>query len=103
MSTYQPDVWVIIEFSGTAVPETYQRILAGWYGGFTGGDSWKMSSGVEQIIDKGDYWEIPNHSGSVYICHKGCERFSLMTGGIFARMCENNGEYITVKQVELGV
>ena len=102
MSTYHPDVWVILEFAGTAVPDTYQRILAGWYGGFGGSDSWKLSSGVKEIIDKGYHWEIPNHSGSVYICNKNCERFSGLTGNIFNHMCQSNGEDITVKQIKFG-
>ena len=101
--TYTPDVWVVLEFFGTAVPKTYQRVLAGWYGGFVGSDSWKLSSGVTEILDRGKCWEIHNRSGSVYVCYKSCERFSGLTANIFSHMCESNGEDITVKQVKLGV
>ena len=101
-NVYYPDVWVVVEFAGTAVPKTYQRVLAGWYGGYAGGDSWKLSSGVTEIIDRGSCWEIHNHSGSVYVCYKNSERFSMLTGCIFSDMSQSNSENIAVKQVKLG-
>lgn len=102
MSEYTPDCWVIVEFSGTKVPKTYRRILAGWYGGYAGSNSWKLSSGIEDMIDRGDHWEIPNHSGSVYHCYKAVERFSMLTGGIFATYSKDNTDECTMTHIKIG-
>lgn len=70
MSTYTPDRWVIVKIQKEG-GKPYFRVFAGWYGGFTQGDSWKMSSGIEKSIDRGDHYEIHNASGSIYKCWKG--------------------------------
>lgn len=71
MREYTPDRWVIVKIQKNKDSEAYYRVFAGWYGGYTQGDSWKMSSGIEKSIDKGDYYEIHNASGSIYKCFKG--------------------------------
>lgn len=104
MSQYTPDVWVIVELSGNKVQERdgrYHRILAGWYGGYLGSDSWKMNSGITRIIDKGNYYEIHGHSGSIYNCGKEIERFSGYTQSIYQSFTEQNSDEISVKQVEM--
>jgi hypothetical protein len=94
-SVYYPDVWRLIEVQAPNA-KAYQKILAGWYGGYAGSDSWQISSGVVDIIDKGDYWEVTNESGSVYNCGKTVERFSGYTQSIFSSFLKdiealNNG------------
>lgn len=69
MSQYTPDRWEIVEFNSEEFGAV-QRVLAGWYGGYTGSDSWKLSSGVVEVKDCLDHYEILNHSGSVYVCYK---------------------------------
>ena len=68
MSTYTPDRWVMIEFDYGS--EKIRKIFAGWYGGFANGDSWKLSSGVTETAEEGDYYVFTNYSGSIYRCHK---------------------------------
>jgi len=81
VTEYYPDVWVIVESQDA--DSKHHRVLAGWYGGFAHGDSWKLSSGIERIEEKENYWEIHNASGSVYNCHKTRERWSLLTRSIY--------------------
>lgn len=76
MSTYNPDCWVLVKFYSEGYPEGVSKVLAGWYGGYCGSDSWKLSSGVESVTDGGDHYEFLNSSGSIYICHKDCQRMS---------------------------
>ena len=80
MSTYTPDRWVLVEVGSKH--GTYRKILASWYGGFAGSDSWKLSSGNTDFVDKGDYYEVPQESGSVYHCHKQAEGMSGYTASI---------------------
>ena len=77
MTEYNPDVWVILEAEDT------RKVLGGWYGGFAGSSSWRLSSGITQIIKRDDYYEIHNESGSVYKCHKAFERTSALTEAVF--------------------
>lgn len=94
-----PDVWVVVELSGLKVENRYHRILAGWYGGFANGDSWKMSSGITRIVDKDTYWEIHNTSGSIYNCHKDIERFSGYTQNVYNSYQEENCDDIRINHV----
>ena len=101
MSQYNPDVWVIVELSGTKVESRYHRVLAGWYGGYGGGDSWKMSSGITRIVDKDKFWEIHNSSGSIYNCHKEIERFSGYTQNVYQIYYGENTDKVSINHVSL--
>lgn len=69
MSEYLPDRWVVLEF--TKGDATIRKLFGGWYGGYTGSDSWKLNSGITNIRIDGDKYEFDGYSGSTYICHKG--------------------------------
>lgn len=66
MSVYNPDCWVILEFS-TPMQKTY-KVFAGWRGGYTDGDSWKLSSGITGVDWENGAFTCHNVSGSDYIC-----------------------------------
>lgn len=82
--TYAPDVWVVLKIQSKEFPTVY-KILAGWYGGFAGSNSWKLSSGITSIHKDGEgYTHFLNHSGSTYICHPNSYRLSGLTSSILA-------------------
>ena len=81
MNTYTPDRWVIVEMN-SAKHGKIRKVLASWYGGYGGSDSWKLSSGNLEMIDKGDFYEIPQESGSTYKCYKQAAGMSNYTSGI---------------------
>ena len=60
-----------------------RKVLGSWYGGYTDGDSWRFSSGITNILEHDKYYEIHNHSGSVYTCYKNVEGMSRYTQSIF--------------------
>jgi len=74
MSVYTPDAWVIVRFTKGA--EVTDKVLGGWYGGYGGSDSWRISSGITDIVEKDEHYLITNHSGSEYRCYRGAERMS---------------------------
>jgi len=74
----------------------------GGYGGYAGSNSWTISSGIEEMIDRGDHWEIPNHSGSVYYCYKSAERFSMLTGSIYSNYAKDNSEEHRMVHIPIG-
>lgn len=75
MSTYTPDRWVMIEISSPDTDPT-RKILAGWYGGFAQGDSWKINSGITETREFEDRFEFDGYSGSTYVCYKQSEGLS---------------------------
>ena len=87
MSSYNPDRWVILEFT-TDGDIPIRKILSGWYGGFAGADTWRLSSGITAVHDKGTFYEIENESGSVYTCVKSCYGMSSYSASIYSGFVE---------------
>lgn len=86
MSVYIPDVWVIVKITVAEEVPAY-KILAGWYGGFAGSNSWKLSSGITSIEADPDFPEQTHYhqaSGSTYIINSCNYGFSSMTSSMFS-------------------
>lgn len=100
MSQYVPDRWIVLEFNYKG--DIIRKVFAGWYGGYTTGDSWKLSSGITETTEHEDRYEFLNHSGSVYICYKTAYGTSGYMGGVLhsfekdVKMMEN----VTMEIVE---
>lgn len=90
MSEYVPDKWILVEV--TSKHGTFQKIFASWYGGFGGSDSWKLSSGNTNCIDRGKYWEFPQASGSTYKCGKDNVGTSMYTQSILSGLVDGATE-----------
>lgn len=69
MSTYTPDVWVVLEFNAPELTTPTRKVFAGWYGGFAGSNSWKLNSGITVVRKVEDWFEFDGYSGSTYRCH----------------------------------
>ena len=74
---YNPDNWVIIKIKSK---DPHYRVLAGWSGGYTIGDSWRMNSGITRVEDAGDHYNFYGSSGSCYSCHK--ESYTLRNNNV---------------------
>lgn len=79
--TLLPDKWVIVEVNSSQ--GKHRKVLGSWYGGYTGSDSYRFSSGITKIIDRGEHYEIENESGSVYLCNKNAEGMSAFTDSVY--------------------
>ena len=96
---YVPDCWVVLELGNAS--QTIRKVFAGWYGGFTQGDSWKLSSGIVEAQEFDNRWEFKNHSGSLYVCYKAANRMSGYMTGIYNNWlaeAQDAGHYV-VKDV----
>ena len=69
MSTYTPDVWVVLEFDAPQLEQPLRKVFAGWYGGYTGSNSWKLNSGITETRIADGWYEFDGYSGSTYRCH----------------------------------
>lgn len=101
MSTYTPDRWVIVELKMNDSEERHRKVLASWYGGYGGSDSWKLSSGITNIVEHENHYEIHNYSGSVYNCSKHSVGMSGYTSGIFASFEKDLEGVGTIKVIEI--
>lgn len=97
-----PGNWKICKISGSEVGEPYYRLLCSWYGSYTTGDSWKMSSGVTKIYDKVTYYEIHNVSKSIYACFKNCEGFSVYGSSIYSSYTKQNSDALKIEALDMG-
>jgi hypothetical protein len=85
MSTYTPDKWVIVRITSKEHPPI-DKVIGSWYGNFTGGDSWRMNSGISTVVENEDSYDIIGYSGSVYYCKKGCAGMSAYTEMVMNNM-----------------
>jgi hypothetical protein len=99
MNIYSPDCWIIVELSGSNIPKTHRRILAGWYGDFLQGDSWKLSGGIESVTERTEFWEVLTASGSIYLLYKNNEGVSRLTQAILESYKEDSSDEMGIKQV----
>lgn len=84
MSDYHPDAWVIIKI--TKGDEIIFKVLAGWYGGYANGDSWKINSGITKVDKVDAVYEFSGYSGSSYFCHQSVERLTGLTAGVLSSL-----------------
>ena len=78
MSDYYPDRWAIVHITSKDHPPI-DKVVGSFYGNFTGGDSWRMNSGIERVVETENVYEVHGYSDSVYYCKKGCQGMSAYT------------------------
>lgn len=68
MREYCPDRWVLLKVTHPEFGASY-KILASWYGGFGGSNSWKLSSGTVKVDKDPEFnqYHLLQHTGSTYI------------------------------------
>lgn len=100
MSTYTPDVWVVLEFATPT--ETFHKVLAGWYGGFAGSNSWKLNSGITEVRRDGDWMEFRGHSGSVYRGKVGNYHMSSLMHSIYSMLLkQSETQGVTIRILDI--
>jgi hypothetical protein len=94
-----PDSWVIIEVKTPA--GQFQKVLAGWSGGYLYGDSWRMSSPMKELNIKieDDYFTVETDSGSVYTLYKSRQGLRMSNGGIYNQLKEEYGDMLEIVEL----
>jgi hypothetical protein len=86
-----PLKWAIVEVYDSEYGAKYHKILAGWP------DRWRLSSGITNVVDCGNLWEITNRSGSLYVCYKDLEGFTQYSENIYKGFEAANTSDLNVK------
>lgn len=71
MSIYNPDKYAILEMKYK--DQIVYKVFGSWAGGYLGGDSWRLNSGIERAVINDDMISFVGHSGSEYQCYKAAE------------------------------
>jgi hypothetical protein len=103
MNEYTPDVWVVLEFDAPQLEVPLRKVFAGWYGGYTGSNSWKLNSGITAVRRVDDWFEFDGYSGSVYRCHVNDYHMSGLMLNVLAnwqKQAEQRGD-TTIKTLSL--
>lgn len=89
--TYNPDNWVIIRVKED---DPHYRVLAGWSGGYTTGDSWSMNSGITRVEETDDHFLFYGSSGSCYKCHHNGYGLRMNNSHIWGQLKERHGDKV---------
>jgi len=86
MNTCTPDKFVLIDYGSACPPEQRYAILAGFYGGFAGSNSWKRSSSIASVEVVNDKQLIViTYSGSKYVLYKACIGTTMLTQSLLSQ------------------
>lgn len=88
---YTPDNWVVIKLNGK---DPHYRVLAGWSGGYTMGDSWRLNSGITKVEEDGWYYYFHGSTGSVYECFKGLYGLRMNNAHVWNALQERHGDLV---------
>ena len=90
---YNPDNWVVVYFK---TENPHYRVVAGWGGGYTTGNSWKMSSGIVGVTINEDKFTFTGYSGSTYLCHKDSYCFRLNNAHVWDMLVKKHGDNVEI-------
>lgn len=100
MTDYYPDKWIIVAKSNENEPGGIMyKVLAGFYGGYANGDSWKLNSGITGIKKIKNSFHIRGYSGSIYVCHKEAEGVTGYSNSILFRLRTLGWRHIPMEEV----
>ena len=91
---YKPERWVVIKIKEDN--QTFYKLLGGWSGSYLEGQSWRMNSGISEIVLEDDFYLVKGFSGSIYKCHKNGYGTNLVMNGIIAQMKSSKNYQIEV-------
>lgn len=81
---HTPDNWILVELG------EYHLLVSGWSGGYTTGDSWRISANITHVEIRDDSYVATTYTGSKYRCRMGSEMLRLNTMGIYEQLCKEN-------------
>lgn len=90
-SLYTPDNWVVIKISE---PDPHYRVLAGWSGGYTTSDSWRLNSGIVRVTEMDNHLNFYGSTNSCYRVHKESYGLRMNNGHIWNKLKEMHGDAV---------
>lgn len=94
-----PDAWVIVEIKDNDT--VYSKVLSGWSGSYLYGDSWRMSSRIQEIniqVNQ-DFYTVTTESSSTYRLYKARQGLRMSNAGIYNELKEKFLEKIEIVEL----
>ena len=92
---HTPDNWILIRVPDD---EPYYMLLSGWSGGYTTGNSWRISAKIIGVDKQTDSYIVTTYTGSKYRCRFTGEMLRMNTAGIWSQLCK---EQPGLKQIDM--
>ncbi len=89
---YTPDNWVVIKLDDGVDP--HYRVLAGWSGGYTTGNTWRINSGITKVEEDDGYYNFSGSSGSTYSCGKKSYMLRMNNAHVWSKLEELHGDKV---------
>jgi hypothetical protein len=97
MNEYTPDNWVVIKIKGD---DPHYKILAGWSGGYTTGNSWRMNSGIVRVEQTEFLYKFYGSTGSCYVCSKNSYCLRMNNAHVWSTLQERHGDNVELMPEE---
>ena len=97
---YIPDKWRLVKLVSEKDKAIHYRVFAGWYGGYTSGDSWKLNSGITKVKECKDYYDFYGSSGSLYRCMKEYRGMSMYMCIVLEQLKKTEAVELTLAEYE---
>lgn len=94
-----PDAWVIIEIKDNDT--VYSKVLSGWSGSYLYGDSWRMSSRIQEIniqVNQ-DFYTVTTESSSTYRLYKSRQGLRMSNAGVYNELKEKFADKIEIVEL----
>ena len=91
-----PHEWLIVKIGEK---DPFYKVFATWRGGYLGGDSWRMNSGITKVEESDTTYDFYGESGSCYSCNKNGYGSSSYTQGVLNNIIEKAKEVNTVVEI----
>lgn len=99
-----PDAYQFIRITPKDSDQSIIKLFAVWVGGYSGTDSWRLNSGVQDIEICPNHVRVYGYSGSCYCIHKVQVHMSAYGSKVLSGIVEQAStigatvEYITLEQ-----
>lgn len=80
------DNWVVLKIQVDPQQEPFYKLLQGWSGGYTTGDSWHINSGITKVAEDEDTYTFFGASGSEYCVNKTSYGVRMNIAGVLASL-----------------
>ncbi len=93
------DAWVIIEIKDNDT--VYSKVLSGWSGSYLYGDSWRMSSRIQEIniqVNQ-DFYTVTTEISSTYRLYKSRQGLRMSNAGIYNELKEKFADKIEIVEL----
>lgn len=84
---YYPESYTILHWKYQG--EDVIKVFGSWRGGYTSGDSWKLSSGTTSIAYNDNLWYFKQYSGSCYVLRDDPGVHGMWQQGILQDIMQN--------------